>query len=175
VDLDEGDRPRAPRHPDAEITPRGRQVQQLLVGIHGHLREEMAAVVAAVEAGELDAPVLADAATLPERFRWMVAICSRYCQTVNMHHTIEDRRMFVSLGEADPALRPVLDRLGAEHEAIHALLVAVVDGLARLTAERAGLDDVARDVRGLQRALISHLDYEEDELLEPLGRLTIDI
>jgi hemerythrin-like domain-containing protein len=110
-----------------------------------------------------------------KNFRWVAAFCARYCQVVQIHHTIEDRHMFVDLGEADPALRPVLDRLADEHQVIHDILTRLDGTLLRLVEDGAGVQEVAADVRRLRDALISHLDYEEDELLEPIGRLSIPI
>jgi alkanesulfonate monooxygenase SsuD/methylene tetrahydromethanopterin reductase-like flavin-dependent oxidoreductase (luciferase family) len=180
-ELDEASRPRATKHPDAEITPAGRRGQQRLVGIHDHLRHEMDEVVGAVDAvaaGDLeaeDARALIDATAMMQNFRWVASFCARYCQVVEIHHTIEDTYMFVSIGDAEPALQPVLDRLGDEHQVIHDILTrldALLLGLAD-AGTRAG--EVAQEVRRLRDALISHLDYEEDELLEPIGRLSIDI
>jgi len=41
VPFDSADRPRAPLHEDAAVTPYGRVAQRTLRGIHDHLRAEM--------------------------------------------------------------------------------------------------------------------------------------
>jgi hemerythrin-like domain-containing protein len=179
--LDEATRPRAPKHPDAAITPAGRRGQQTLVAIHAHLREEMAQVVEAVDAvadgrmGAEEARALIDRTAMMQNFRWVASFCARYCQVVEIHHTIEDRYMFVNIGDADPTLRPVLDRLGEEHQVIHDILTRLDALLLRLAEDGAGAREVATEVRRLQAALVSHLDYEEGELLEPIGRLSIEV
>jgi hypothetical protein len=50
----------------------------------------------------------------------------------------------------------VLRRLSEEHEVIHAVLVRIDE-----------------QVGALRTALSSHLDYEEEELLGPIGRLQL--
>lgn len=177
----DADRPRAPKHPDAPITERGRHGQRLLVGIHDHLRHEMAQVVEAVDAvaaGEMDpgdAKERIDATTMVRNHRWFASFCGRYCQVVETHHLIEDRRMFVDIATADPTLQPVIDRLSEEHRVIHDILERLVDRLVALYDGSAAVEDVAGGVRELQAALLSHLDYEEEELLEPIGRLSLDV
>jgi alkanesulfonate monooxygenase SsuD/methylene tetrahydromethanopterin reductase-like flavin-dependent oxidoreductase (luciferase family)/hemerythrin-like domain-containing protein len=180
-ELDEATRPHAPKQPDAEITPAGRRGQEALKGIHDHLRHEMAQVVEvvdAVAAGDIpaeDARALIDKTAMMQNFRWVASFCARYCQVVEIHHTIEDRFMFVNIGDADPTLQPVLDRLGEEHQVIHDILTRLDVLLLGLADAGTRASELAGEVRVLQAALISHLDYEEDELLEPIGRLSIAI
>lgn len=103
------------------------------------------------------------------------AFCAAYCRTLATHHAIEDHRMFPGLGAADPTLTPVLDRLGSEHEVIHELLVGLDGSLVALVSEGAGLDRVRTAAGQLAEVLESHLAYEEEQLLGPLGRLPIAI
>lgn len=178
--LDEASRPRAPQRPeDDAVPPAGRQGQRTLLAIHGHLRAELDRVVAAVEAvaaGELD-PAAARAvvhdSTMERNYRLTGSFCAQYCQFVQAHHSIEDAYLFPSLGIGDPALRPVLERLSAEHEVIHGLLVRIDELLVAMVTEQSGAEPVAEQVRALRAALTSHLDYEEEELLGPIGRLQL--
>ena len=178
----DADRPRAPRVPDAPQTAVGRHGQQALVMIHDHLRAELEQVVRAVSAAVTDARRAADARALIAdlsmgvNYRALGSFCGRYCSVVAMHHRIEDAALFVDLGEADPALQPVLDRLSQEHHVVHDALVALDRALvAMLTEEAAALPRVAAALEELRAGLLSHLAYEEEELLPALGRLEVRV
>jgi len=92
-----------------------------------------------------------------------------------VHHTIEDQRMFPSLRSADPALGPVVDRLEEEHHAIAAVLERVDAALVGLVGRPADLKEVQAAVDLLTDTLLSHLSYEERELVEPLARLDLGL
>jgi len=178
--FDEADRPRAPRAEGAKLTAVGQHGQQTLVTIHDHLRHEMEQVVRAVSAALTDARRAADARalikdlTMGVNYRALGSFCGRYCQVVDMHHRIEDEVMFVHLADADPGLGPVLDRLSVEHHVIHDALVALDSALVAMLREEAeALPRVAAAAQTLQAGLLSHLDYEERELLPALGRLEV--
>lgn len=178
----DADRPRAPYHPHAPTTPVGRHGQQALVGIHAHLRHEMAQVVRAVEAAVTDARRAADARalindlTMGVNYRTLGSFCGRYCSVVDLHHRIEDAALFVDLGDADPELRPVLDRLSQEHVVVHDTLVELDAALVEmLTRHGEALPRVQAAVARLSAGLLDHLDYEEAELLPALGRLGVRV
>jgi hypothetical protein len=83
--------------------------------------------------------------------------------------------MLPHLRAADPRLAPVVDRLEQEHRVIHQVLDRVDAALVELVRAN---DNRPRAVEQLQRAvdlltdtLLSHLSYEERELVEPLARL----
>jgi hemerythrin-like domain-containing protein len=177
--FDESSRPRAAKQPDAVPTPAGRRGQHALVMIHTHLRHELSRVVRAVEAvaaGNLDAGAarsMINESAMRRNYRAAGSFCAQYCQVVEVHHTIEDRHMFVVIGDADPSLRPVLDRLSVEHGIIHGILMGLDRLLVRMVTDAVGAVEVAVEARRLEAALNSHLDYEEAELLEPIGRLSI--
>jgi hemerythrin-like domain-containing protein len=102
------------------------------------------------------------------------AYCETYCRIVTGHHTLEDRSMFSYLRAVDPQAAPVVDRLAEEHVVIHDVLEEVDRGLVRLVAAEqsgavAALDAFATHVDVLTDALLSHLAYEERELLHPLA------
>ena len=178
----DADRPRAPLHPDAVTTEAGREGQSLLVGIHAHLRSEMAQVVRAVRAAATDARRAADVRalvndlTMGVNYRALGSFCGRYCSVVDLHHRIEDASLFVDLATADPELRPVLDRLSAEHVVVHDALVELDAALVEmLTAEAQAQPRVQAAVERLSAGLLDHLDYEEAELLPALGRLGVPV
>ena len=150
--------------------------------IHDSLRAELEQVVRAVAAAETDARRAADARalirdlTMGVNYRALGSFCGRYCSVVAMHHRIEDAALFVDLGEADPSLRPVLDRLSQEHHVVHDALVLLDRALVdMLTQEASALPRVAAALEDLRAGLLSHLAYEEEELLPALGRLEVRV
>jgi hypothetical protein len=72
----------------------------------------------------------------------------------------------------DQRLAPVVDRLHAEHLVIAGVLERVDAALVALvTLPAKGMSDLRSAVDLLTDSLLSHLSYEEGELVEPLGRL----
>jgi hemerythrin-like domain-containing protein len=103
---------------------------------------------------------------------WTVgAYCESYCRIVTTHHTIEDRSVFPHLRGADPRLAPVIDRLEQEHGAIHGVLEQVDRALVAFVSGPDGDKQLREAADLLTDALLSHLAYEERELVEPLARL----
>lgn len=175
---DEYARPRGPAQDvDATYTALQLATGQHLVAVHDHLRDELRrlrALVAEVAAGET-APSQARqelvAMTLRRGPGQMGAYCQAYCRLVSMHHRIEDHSVFPHLARSDPRLGPVIERLQHEHEAIHKLVEAVDEALRG--HEQGAAPDVGLPaaLESLAAALLSHLSYEEEELVEPLARL----
>lgn len=179
--LNEADRPRAVRHPAAEIGPQGRAQQRMLVQIHNHLRHELEQIrdaVAAVVDGRQDAATarsMINTLTVRQNYWSLGAFCAAYCRILTLHHTIEDEHMFASLRRADGGLGPVLDRLAHEHEIIAAVLTRLDAALVAMVTDDSTIEVVRAAVQDLGEALLSHLAYEEEELLEPIGRLNVAI
>ena len=174
----EADRPSAPEpEPGRGYTARGRAVGNHLIEVHDHLRAELAQLqdlVAQVRTGQ--ATVAAARSTINEMTMrqndWTLgAYCASYCRVVAGHHSMEDQSIFPHLRSADTRLEPVVDRLVEEHHVIHDVLERLDAALVHLVAnpgEMSGLDD-ALDL--LSDTLLSHLAYEEQQLVEPLARL----
>lgn len=173
---DESERPVGPApDPDRRYTPHELASGQHLVDVHDHLRSELTQVRGLVEQ-VLDGTTDPGAArsrinemTMRQNSWTVGAYCAAYCRVVTTHHTLEDQSMFPRLRAADPRLAPVVDRLEHEHEVIH-------DVLERVDAALVGFV-TSDDGAGLQRAvdeltdtLLSHLSYEERELVEPIAR-----
>ena len=173
---DEATRPAGPTPPPGAVyTRRGRVIGGHLIEVHDHLRAELARVrdlVRQVREG-------ADAASARSAINEMAmrqndwalgAYCASYCRFVTGHHMLEDEAVFPHLRASEADLGPVLDRLADEHKIIHQVLndvdQALVDHL-RNPADLAGLQQ-AVDI--LTDTLLSHLAYEEAQLVEPLAR-----
>jgi hemerythrin-like domain-containing protein len=105
----------------------------------------------------------------------MGAYCESYCRIVTMHHTVEDRAFFPQLRRADPRLGPVLDRLSAEHRIIHGVLDRVDAALVATVSDADRITELSDAVDLLSDTLLSHLSYEERELVEPIARLPIHL
>jgi hemerythrin-like domain-containing protein len=179
--LDEATRPRAPRHDAAAGTPSGRASAQMLVSVHVHLRSELEQirdVVAEVAVGRSSAAVarsLINEMSMRQNYWALGAFCATYCRVLTIHHAIEDSNLFVDLESRDAELGPVIERLSEEHEVVAAVLTRLDAALVAMIDDPQQLTMVQTEVERLSDVLLSHLDYEEEELLGPIARLGIRI
>lgn len=177
--LNEAARPRLRKNPDAVVTLNGRRSQETLLGVHEHLRQELQQIreaAAAVAQGRLDpaaARSLMNKLTMRQNYWTLGSFCAQYCRVVTIHHTIEDQHMFPGLQREQASLAPVLDRLHWEHEVIAEVLDQFDKALVAMMHDPERVEDVKRIADELRDALLSHLAYEEDELLEALGRSSL--
>jgi hypothetical protein len=177
---DESDRPSAPP-PDPARTYTAAELAsgQHLVDVHDHLRAELSQVrdvLAQVLSGETD-PATARShinATAMRQNNWTLgAFCQGYCRLVTTHHTLEDVAMLPRLKVAEPSLWPVVDRLEEEHRVIHDVLEELDAALVEYVRQPGDHGRLQDAVDVLTDTLLSHLAYEERELVEPLSRLGI--
>ncbi|MEO6510728.1 MAG: LLM class flavin-dependent oxidoreductase [Nocardioides sp.] len=168
--------------PDVASYPNA-TIPQHLVDIHDHLRGELAQVrdiVDQVRRGQLSVGAARseiNTMTMRQNNWTLGAYCESYCRIVTGHHTLEDRSVFTHLRRSDPDLGAVLDRLSEEHVVIHDVLEQVDDALVGLVGappygadSRTALDELQRALALLTDTLLSHLAYEERELIDPLAR-----
>lgn len=78
-----------------------------------------------------------------------------------------------SIDAFPPALSAVLNRLGEEHEIIAEVVEQLDLALVAMMTDPAGVRQVRRVADELGDALLSHLAYEENELVGPLGRSSV--
>jgi hypothetical protein len=175
---DESTRPhRPPSGPDVEYTRRGRLVGRHLVDVHDMLRSELAdlrEIVAKVRGGALTAGEARSALNelaLRQNDWTLGAFCSRYCAVVAQHHGLEDDAIFPHLVRSEPRLGPVIDRLAEEHLVIHDAIQAVDRALVDHIGRPDDYEPIQDAIDFLTDALVSHLSYEEHEVVEPLARL----
>lgn len=175
---DEATRPSGPApDPQRTYTAHENALGRHLVDVHDALRAELAQIhdlLDQVAAGSLD--VAAARSRISEmtirQNKWTVgAYCESYCRMVTVHHTLEDTSMFPHLRGRDPRLGPVLDRLEEEHRVIHEVLEGLDRALVSYVAGPGGTADLRSAVDLLSDTLLSHLAYEERELVEPIARL----
>jgi hypothetical protein len=175
---DETTRPTGPvPEPDRVYTAQETANGRHLVEIHDHLRAELR------ELGGLLQKVLSgvigtgaarshiSTMTMRQNNWTLGTYCQSYCRVLTTHHTIEDVSMLPELARADPRLKPVTDRLQAEHVAIHAVIEEVDRALVAFVGDPASGSRLRAAVELLTDRLLSHLSYEERELVEPLSRL----
>ncbi|GAA2646372.1 hypothetical protein GCM10010399_94780 [Dactylosporangium fulvum] len=177
---DESERPTGPeRDATVRYTARQRAKGQHLIDVHDHLRQELAQVrdlVQQVAAGSIDlarARSMINTMAMRQNNWTLGTYCESYCRVVTTHHTIEDLSLFPALRAADPRLAPVVDRLEAEHHVIADVLERVDAALVAMVTEPDGIAAVRDAVDLLTDTLLSHLSYEERELVEPLSRLNV--
>jgi alkanesulfonate monooxygenase SsuD/methylene tetrahydromethanopterin reductase-like flavin-dependent oxidoreductase (luciferase family) len=175
---DEATRPhRAASGPEVSYTPQGRAAGQHLIDVHDHLRKELAElrdVVAQVRDGAIsagEARSALSAMALRQNDWTLGAFCSRYCRAVAQHHTLEDDSVFPHLRGADDQLGPVIDRLTEEHLVIHDAIEEVDRALVHHLEHPDDFDRLQTAIDVLSDTLLSHLSYEEHELVEPLARV----
>ncbi|HEX2804899.1 MAG TPA: hemerythrin domain-containing protein, partial [Kineosporiaceae bacterium] len=177
---DDADRPAGPApDPEGSYTTEQRAGGRHLVDVHDHLRGELDEVRRLVEQ-VLDgatAPGIArshiNAMTMRQNDWTLGAYCASYCRVVTTHHTIEDQHLFPALRQGDSRLAAVIDRLEHEHQVIHEVLERVDRALVRYVQDADGGAALRAAMDVLTDALLSHLSYEEHELVEPLARLEL--
>jgi hemerythrin-like domain-containing protein len=159
----------------------GRAGQKMLLAIHQHLRQELSRlqdVIMEVREGRstaAEARSYLNTMTMRQNYWTLGAFCAAYCRVVSVHHAIEDQQLFRDLEDADKSLGTVLARLKHEHEGIAEVLREVDAALVAMVGDEQRLDETQTAVDHLSEALLANLKYEEEQLLEPIGRLAIRI
>lgn len=177
---DESERPTGPAlDPNRTYAPHELASGQHLIQVHDHLRAELEQIrdlveqVAAGSMGVGQARSHINTMTMRQN-NWTLGVyCESYCRLVTTHHSIEDASLFPRLRRADPALAPVVNRLQEEHLVIHDVLEGVDKALVALVDGSGDIDGLRAAVDLLDDVLLSHLSYEERELVEPLARLGV--
>ncbi|MFS8096196.1 LLM class flavin-dependent oxidoreductase [Lentzea alba] len=175
---DESQRPKGPApEADAVYTASGRALGQQLIDVHNHLRQELnqvRALVKQVADGTLGVGAARseiNTMTMRQNNWTMGAYCESYCRLITVHHTLEDRSLYPQLRRGDERLGPVLDRLSEEHRVIHDVLERVDAALVGVVSDPKRIIDLQDAVDVLTDTLLSHLSYEERELVEPMARI----
>ncbi len=175
---DEAARPTGPApEPGRGYTPAGQAGAQDLIHVHNALRDELSQiydVIGQVAAGLMDpgaARSQINQMTIRQNKWTLGGFCESYCRIVTVHHTLEDQALFPHLRRADPRLGPVVDRLSEEHHIIHDVLDRVDRALVAFVSGPDGPAALRAEVNLLSDTLLSHLAYEERELVEPIARL----
>jgi len=173
--LDDNTRPKADK---LEITSdHQRDGGRHLKMIHDHFRGHMnllRKVLDKVEKGEATPEELRDqteALPMLNNYRRFGNLCGQHCRIIEMHHTIEDQALFPVLKQKNNSLKLVVNRLIAEHEIVHELLVRLVDASNLLVRDPVPENfGSARELyESFETVLLSHLGYEEEEIGDAIG------
>jgi hemerythrin-like domain-containing protein len=100
----------------------------------------------------------------------LVLYCHGFCAALSGHHVSEDTALFPELSARYPGLRPVIEKLGQDHETIAELLVT----FSRALTTSATPGELARHLDGLSAIMESHFSYEERQLLDVLSALDLN-
>jgi hemerythrin-like domain-containing protein len=173
--LDDANRPTVPRLEG--LSPAQRSAGGHLKEVHDHLRQNMQAIRTLIDrahAGLVDRDEVARETgdlTMVSNFRRFGNLCGQHCQVVNTHHSLEDAYVFPSIAAISDGYRAVAERLQAEHVVVHELLERQIETLNAMVDEPSP-DHFAEAVEifeALERVLLSHLGYEEDQISDALG------
>lgn len=174
---DESTRPVAPAAPVGHVySPAAQAAGQHLIDVHDHLRAELEQLHDVLRQVRAGASTVASARsaiaqmTMRQNDWTLGAYCQTYCRTVTQHHTGEDQQVFPHLRASDPGLAPVIDRLQEEHVVIHRVLDGVDEALVDFVRHPADFTGIQRAMDLLTDTLLSHLSYEEQQIVEPLAR-----
>ncbi|MET8829861.1 LLM class flavin-dependent oxidoreductase [Streptomyces sp. NPDC004610] len=174
---DESTRPTGPPADPERRYPRHEQEPaRNLIAAHDQLRadlERLGAVVHEVLADTLDpgeARSEIQKLSLRQNIWTLGAYCASYCRVTALHHTREDQDLFPYLRRSDPRLGAVLDRLAEEHHAIQGVIERLDRELIAFALGESGGEGLRATVDLLTDTLLSHLSYEERELIEPMAR-----
>ncbi|MDT0184972.1 hemerythrin domain-containing protein [Microbacterium sp. ARD31] len=178
--IDDSTRPRVAGSVD--LTARQRMAGDHLRMVHDHFREQLAQLTTAVAAlaeGDGGSGVAAVREALhrlgPELAAQQVSgLCRQVCRFLTMHHTIEDQSMFPAVATL-PAYAPVAARLAEEHLVIHEHLERLDELALAVHADPSRIAELVGAVAALAGDLLSHFDYEETEMAEPLGLLGLGV
>ncbi|MEP6648567.1 MAG: LLM class flavin-dependent oxidoreductase [Lapillicoccus sp.] len=173
---DESTRPTFPVPATVNYSAVQQAAPQHLIDVHDALRSEFSRLRDIVEQVADGRTSVGSARSTINRMslrqnNWTLgAYCEQYCRIVTGHHTLEDVSVFPHLRRIHGA-GPVLDRLNEEHEVIADLLDHLDRALVGLVAdEDAGMETLQQILDLVTDALLSHLSYEERELLHPLAQ-----
>ncbi|ADG89186.1 LLM class flavin-dependent oxidoreductase [Thermobispora bispora] len=175
--LGEDTRPSRPESgPDVVYDDVSRALGRHLIDVHDHLRAELRRLrelIDQVRQGALsagDARSAINEMSLRQHNWSLGAYCAAYCRVVTQHHTLEDDAVFPHLRAQEKELEPVIDRLTEEHHVIHRVLNDVDRALVEFITHPGDFTPLQDAVDLLTDVLLSHLAYEERELVEPLAR-----
>jgi hypothetical protein len=179
---DESARPMASApEPGFPYSVQGQAISGFLLQVHDMLRgelDQLRTVLDEVERGQTtagEARGVIHGLTFVQHGWQLGAYCARYCRVVTEHHTIETGWVFPHLRRSDPSLAAVVDRLDEEHLVIHGVIESLDAALVAMVEEDQVPEE--QDFTGVRRALdvltdtlLSHLSYEEHQLVEPIAR-----
>lgn len=179
--LDDATRPKVP--PLTGLTTAQRAPGRHLVMIHNHFRSEMQVLRDLIDRAKsgTESPdaIKAETASLSmiENYEQFGNLCGQHCQIINIHHSIEDQHIFPALRAQSEAYKAVADRLEQEHVIVHELLVRLVAAINTLADDPHPVNFTVCTATydSLERVLLSHFGYEEEQIGDALGYFGIGL
>lgn len=179
--LDDSTRPEAPKLEG--LTESQKAPGRHLAMIHDHFRDNMKTLrdlIARASQGEVSPAELkseTENMDMLQNYRRFGSLCGQHCQIIHTHHSIEDQMIFPAVGSKSEAFKKVTDRLIAEHEIVHELLVRLIGAINALITDPGpqNFADVRELYEALEKVLLSHFGYEEDSIGDALGYFEIGV
>lgn len=142
-----------------------------LLWVHAHLRQDLQTVRRLADAardGLSPETILAEIRDLQTNSPlWRLKFgCIRYCRFINLHHQLEDTALFPTIRSQDPSLGTALDRLQADHRAVHAITDRIAAIADRVPGDASGVSrfELVAALGELEEHLLGHLTFEEESL-----------
>lgn len=158
----------------SDVRPEG--MFRELLAVHAILRRDLAVVrrlADQVRAGLSPRTILAELRDLETTSPlWRLKFgCLDDCRFVHEHHTNEDALLFPIVRQQDPALGGVLDRLQADHLAVHQIIERTSALAQRVPEDASGIGrvELVAALEELEVHLLGHLAFEERSLGPLLG------
>lgn len=180
--MDPKTRPKAPKIEGVTHAQR-RHGRRLAMFHEMHLRQMAHArdIMERVAAGEAQLATLDQALSdmdMRHNYRVFGNVCGQGCQMLSGHHTIEDRYIFpVLAAQGNDPLRKVVERLLAEHGIIHGY-IETMEEAASAVMNAPGPETFAtlrKAFETLEKFVISHFGYEQEELEDALGFYNVEM
>ncbi|MER7759743.1 nitroreductase/quinone reductase family protein [Streptomyces sp. NPDC097619] len=133
----------------------------------GHVRREAEAHFAARTAHGTGPAAQGGPAPAPGLGLQLRQHCLAFCESLEFHHTGEDRHVFPALERQHPHLAAPLARLRAEHVTVARIKGELLDLLRGVAG--ADPEEFLAALDGMTRELGDHLDFEEESLLPALA------
>lgn len=149
----------------------GRRMVSQLQAMHEPLRRDVASLhqvlaelsSAVVDVNQVD--TLIRGMTIADLTWQLTTGCQWYCNSLDIHHKVEDASMFPVMQREFPDLGDAIDTLRRQHQQMLQLLQQVVRTSGEMTPEAPATIVTVRDLVGqLATMLAGHLDLEEETL-----------
>lgn len=163
-----------------QSTPAGRRMVEQLRQVHEPLRADVEVLEQALV---LLADETADRSSIPDMisgltiadFVWQLRVnCDFYCNTLTLHHTIEDQRMFPVMTRNFPELAPAVERLQSEHKAVGEIVSEAKRASLQLSTDPTTVERARAAFTELADHMQSHLDFEEATLFPYFRKMDHD-
>ena len=124
--------------------------------VHNALRRDLARAQQVLHAAA--PPVHAQRVALADHLIWMM-------QFLHMHHSGEDRGLWPLVCQLNPAARPLLDAMAADHAGIATEIERVIATATEYRTEPAAREELSSCLDALAQVLLPHLRREEDDMM----------